>query len=122
MIKPLINRRGATALEFAVVLPLFLTLALGMLHVSNIFFSSNALQYAVQEAARCASVDTVECPNIAKAKAYAQKSYVGSGTPSFTHSIQACGNSISASLTYSWSIGLHSFTTPLSASACFPSS
>ena len=122
MIKPLTDRRGVTALEFAIVAPFFLTLVLGMMYGSYMLFSSNALQYAAQEGARCASVNPTKCPNGASAKTYAMSRYAGFGKPTFTHSVKECGNSIDATLTYSWNIALFSSSTPLSASACFPSS
>jgi Flp pilus assembly protein TadG len=121
MTRTLSDRRGVTVLEFAVVAPFFLALLLGVMYVSYLFFSFSALQYAVQEAARCASVNAT-CSNSNAIRTYASSRYVGFGTPTFTHSQGPCGNIVNASVTYSWNVGLFSSNTPLSASACFPSS
>ena len=116
----LADRRGVTALEFAFVAPLVIILQLGTIYVSLMVFSVSALQYAVQEGARCASVQTSVCTNIASTKTYTATRYSGLGTPVFTPTTASCGNLVSASLSFSLKTGFDYYTVPLSAAACFP--
>ena len=116
----LADRRGVTALEFAFVAPLVITLQLGTIYVALMMFSVSALEYAVQEGARCASVQTSVCSSIASTKSYAATKYSGVGTPVFTPTTANCGNLVSASLSFSLKTGFDNFTVPLSAAACFP--
>lgn len=115
------DARGSTALEFALVAPPFLLLLCGILYVSLMTYTTSALNYAVQEGARCASVRTTTCPDAATTRAYARSRYFGPGTPSFTTLLNSgCGNSVSGSITQSWNFGFFRASVPVSASACFP--
>ena len=116
----LADRRGVTALEFAFVAPIFIALQLGTIYVSLMMFSVSALEYAVQEGARCASVQTSVCASTASTEAYTAMKYFGLGAPVFTPTLASCGNSVSASLSFSLQTGFAAYTVPLSASACFP--
>ena len=57
------SRDGAAAVEFALVLPLFLVLVLGAMDLGRIFFTINALGAAAQQAGRYAMINprTVSC-------------------------------------------------------------
>lgn len=46
------DRRGAAILEFAVILPLLLTLLVGGVDVGRMFYVRQGLEYATEEAAR----------------------------------------------------------------------
>jgi Flp pilus assembly protein TadG len=56
--KHLRKEEGAMAVEFAIVSLLFLSFMLGIIEVGRIFWTWNALQYAVEETARYATVHT----------------------------------------------------------------
>ena len=114
------DRRGVTALEFAAVAPLVITLQLGTIYLSLMMFSVSALEYAVQEGARCASVQTSICTSAASTQIYTATKYSGLGTPVFTPTTASCGNLVSASLSFSLKTGFDIYTVPLSAVACFP--
>ena len=116
----LADRRGVTALEFAFVAPLVIVLQLGTIYVSLMMFSVSALEYAVQEGARCASVQTSVCTSIASIKTYTATRYSGLGTPVLTPTTASCGNLVTASLSFSLTTGFDNYTVPLSAAACFP--
>ena len=49
---------GSSAVEFAVVGPVFLMLVIGMMYGCLMIFSTASLHYAVEEGARCASIRT----------------------------------------------------------------
>lgn len=46
------NERGATAVEFAMLLPLFLAFVLGIIDICAYFFVAGQLQYGVEQASR----------------------------------------------------------------------
>jgi Flp pilus assembly protein TadG len=50
-------RRGAVAVEFAVVAPLLLAIVVGMLELSRVYTVQNTLETAAREGARFASLD-----------------------------------------------------------------
>ncbi len=52
------SRLGAVALEFALVFPVFLLLIYGLFEFSRVFWTENTLEFAVEEAARFAIVDS----------------------------------------------------------------
>ena len=53
--------RGGTALDTALVLPIYLTMVLGVVGIGFLLWTENAIQSAVQQAARCASVNKNDC-------------------------------------------------------------
>jgi Flp pilus assembly protein TadG len=114
------DERGTTAVEFAIVSPLFIILVIGILYLCLCLFLVGSLHYAVEEGARCASVKTTVCKDATTTLAYAQSHYYGPSSPAFTYAAAACGNSVSASINYNAQLGLTQFTIPLSATACFP--
>ena len=117
------DARGTAAVEFAMVAPAFVMLAVGTFYLCMCLFLTGSLHYAVEQAARCASIQTTVC-NTANATTitdYAQNHYFGpGGTPTFAYNAAACGNQVSATMNYVWSIGIKQFTLPVSATACFP--
>ncbi len=55
------SRDGATAIEMAFVLPVFLAFLLGIEEFGRAFWTESTLQYAVEAAARCAAVSPSLC-------------------------------------------------------------
>jgi Flp pilus assembly protein TadG len=113
---------GATAVEFAMILPAFLALIVGGLYSSIAVFTSASLQYAAEQAARCSSVNTTTCSSSGTTTNYAQTVYFGPASPAaaFTYSTPACGHTVSGTVNYVFDFGLKTLTVPISASACFP--
>jgi Flp pilus assembly pilin Flp len=115
------DEQGTTAVEFAIVAPVFIALLVGTLSVCVGLFLIGSLHYAVEEGARCASIKTTICSDAVTTVAYAQSHYFGPNlTPTFTYAAAACGNSVSASISYSMNVGFRTFVVPISATACFP--
>jgi Flp pilus assembly protein TadG len=114
------NEDGTTAVEFAIVSPIFIALVIGIMSLCLCLFLVGSLHFAVEEGARCASVRTTVCKDATTSVAYAQSHYYGPGSPTFTYATSACGNSVSASINYVAQLGLTQFTIPISATACFP--
>ena len=48
--------RGSVAVEFALLLPVFLAIVVGMVEISRVVFTSHSLDFAVREATRYAMV------------------------------------------------------------------
>ena len=61
--KPVSERRGAAALEFALVAGLFLPLCLGILDAGLLFWTKGALQSTAALAARCVAIASASCPD-----------------------------------------------------------
>jgi Flp pilus assembly protein TadG len=102
------------------VLPALAMLLVGGLYTGLLMYSIAGLHNAVEQAARCLSVDAGRCGSTSAAQGYAQSNYFGAGSPTFTASVAPCGNRVSASLTFVLDAAVASWTIPLAATACYP--
>ena len=115
------DERGTSAVEFALVSPVFFLLTIGIIYLCMALWAVGSLHYAVEDGARCASVRNTVCKDQATTISYTQSRYFGpSNSPSFTYAAATCGNSVSASANYVVDLGLTRVTVPISATACFP--
>ena len=116
------DQQGTTAVEFGIIAPVFIALLVGTMGLCVALFLIGSLHFAVEDGARCASVKTTICADGPTTVAYTQSRYLGpSGvTPTFTYAAAACGNSVSASITYSVNVLFKTLVIPISATACFP--
>jgi Flp pilus assembly protein TadG len=117
------NNRGTSAVEFAMVAPVFIGLVVSLFYLCMGLFLVGSLHYAVEEGARCASLRTgpnQACKNASGIVSYAKSVYFGPSSPTFTYAATACGNSVSASVNYVANLGLKNVTIPITASSCFP--
>lgn len=113
--------RGATAVEFALVAPAAVMLLVGTMGLSLMLLSVGNMHFAVAAAARCASAIPTVCSSPAAIIAYANSRYAGALiAPVFTYASAACGNQVSASITYTLDVGVFQHSVPLSATSCFP--
>jgi Flp pilus assembly pilin Flp len=117
------NEAGASAAEFALVLPAAVILGVGAFHLCFMVYAAVSLHFAVQDAARCAAVKTDICSNGQAIQVYAQSRYAGPQiSPVFVPELDPdCGEAVIASGAYPFNAGLVKFDVPLSARACFPS-
>ncbi|HEY6858985.1 MAG TPA: TadE family protein [Pseudolabrys sp.] len=118
-----VDQRGTTALEFAIVGPIFILLVIGTIYFCTCLFVIGSIHYAVEEGARCASVrSTTQCTDATTVKAYTQSRYFGpTSPPTLVYDpAAACGRSVSGSINYVVDVGLRQITVPISATACFP--
>ena len=119
------SRAGSALAEFAIVLPVLVTLLFGTFEFGRVLWIMNALHYSVQQAARCAGVNTTLCDNASDIQAYAA-GLAGAGIPSsaFTYTSTTCGsvsgNLVSASYTVPLFIPYFSLNPTLTAQSCFP--
>ncbi len=112
--------RGNTAVEFGLILPALILLVVGIIGACIVVQSAASLQYAVEQAARCYSVNSAKCPDQATTQTYAQSQYHGLNKPQFTATTPACGYQVVAAVTVALNAGVSSWSIPLSATACFP--
>ena len=97
------SRRGTTALELALVLPVLLTMIFGVEETGRLFWTQSALQYAVARAARCAAINVTTCGSSSQIATYASSQVPGITVPSsaFTASSPSCGHEVTASYRFS---------------------
>ncbi len=119
-----VNCRGVAAVEFAFIFPALLLFVFGAFVTAQMVWTENTLQYAVEQAARCAVVySTTTCSTPAQIESYAASQAYGianvsAGTFSSNPSA-ACGQQVSASLAYEM-LPLLTSTVTLTASSCRP--
>jgi Flp pilus assembly protein TadG len=121
----LVNESGATAVEFALTAPIFIALLFGIIECALALWTQFGLQYGVEAAARCATVDTTTCGSASAIASYAASNALGLTVPAstFTATTPSCGNLVQASYVYTFVTSY--FGTPrvtLTAQSCFPSS
>ena len=130
------DERGATALEFAILAPVFFLLIFGIIAFGMLFWTQVGLQHGAEMAARCASINTTLCPNRNAVENYAMKQAfcwrydqdscvtLGPSLPAstFTYSIPPppCGNQVSATYTFVFPDILNLSPLTLTAQACYP--
>jgi len=113
---------GASAVEFALVLPVFLLLVLGSISAATMGFTIASMNYAVEEAARCSAVKASACLTPSATATYARNRYMGpSVSPVFTYTTTGCGNTVTGTATFSLDLVPAFHSVPLSTSACYPS-
>jgi Flp pilus assembly protein TadG len=118
------DRRGTSAVEFAITLPLFILMVLGVWQIGYWMWAQFALQHGAEMAARCMAVNPTQCGNIniTGTQSYAaSQSYGLNPSPSiFVVSQPTCGNQIAADYAVSpvvANIGIPALT--LHAQACY---
>jgi Flp pilus assembly protein TadG len=122
------DRRGTSAVEFALTLPVFILMTLGVWQIGHGMWAQFALQHGAQMAARCMAVAAVAnnpttCTDTASTQSYAaSQSYGFNPSPSiFTVSkpLSNCGNQVSADYTVLPVVAnLSMFALTLHAQAC----
>ena len=117
----LADRSGVTAVEFGFVAGPLFVLIFGIVKVGQVMWVENALNYSVQEAARCGAVNKSICATPGQTESYAA-SAAGAGitAAAFTASTQSCGSDVLVSYTMTLSAPFLSYSVPLTAHACFP--
>jgi Flp pilus assembly protein TadG len=120
---PLKAREGTTAVEFALVAPALFLILFGAVEFGRLLWTQAALHFAVEEAARCASVTPSICGTSAQITAYAANavSPLSIASTAFTSTTPSCGHQVSASFNYQFVVtGIFPFTPALTAQACLP--
>jgi len=118
------DRSGATATEFALTVPVFIALVLGIVDGALMLWTQLGLQHGAEMAARCASIGATTCNTDDKTKTYAAQQAYGLGVTSSVYSVSAasCGKTVTASYTYTFVFSQYFGVSnvSLSARSCFP--
>lgn len=120
------SRSGVASLEFALVAIPFFLMVFGIVEFSRLVWTQSAMQFAVEKAARCASVNKSLCdpstPSLVQT--YAQSQMLAPGTTAANFSLdlsKSSCNKVSASLTFTFLLPeLLPSSVVLSAQSCYP--
>jgi hypothetical protein len=116
------DQNGNVALEMALLAPPLFMFVFTIIDAGHALWLQNALEAAVTQAARCASVNPSLCGTASQIKTYAA-GQAGAGFDSaiFSFAQPSCGNQVSASYPLSLKLPFHSYSLTLSAQAWYPS-
>ena len=115
------DESGSGAAEFVMVLLPFAALIFAIIHLRLLFYANQSLQFATEAAARCYSVDSVNCSTIGAAQTYAAGRYAGPNIgATFVAAATGCGHTVTGSGNYSLNAVFVTRSVPLNATACFP--
>ncbi len=78
------NTDGAMAVEFAIIIPVFLVMLFGTLEIANILYVKSTLQHGIETAGRYAMVHIDATPAEIEEEAISRSDYLASLTPTFT--------------------------------------
>lgn len=115
--------RGTVAVEYALILPALLLFTFGLMDAGRLLWTQTTLDRAVQAAARCGAVDTVDCGTTAEINAYAVTQAFGLTITSsaFTTTTPACGVQVTVSFPFTFVIPwIATNNVTLTATACYP--
>ena len=118
-----VSESGVAAVDFAIIVTAFISMMFGIINIGLILWDLGSMQYAVEAAARCASVDATNCGSANAIQTFALTQYYGESLASnpFTYAATGCGHTVTASYTYSLNLPLvTTYSVPLAATACFP--
>ncbi len=122
------SKDGVTAIEFALLLPFFVLLLMGIIDFGEALFFQLALQHAVTEAARCATVSSQsggipDCSTATNIETYAASQAYGLRltASAFSASMPSGFHCVEASYPYSFTLPFGpAFALTLTASSCYP--
>lgn len=117
------DEAGATVVEFALILPILLVFLLGTVEFGRMLWTKSLLDHAVDEAARCASVNTGTCGNAGATAAYAvqRSAPLTVASSIFTATSPSCGSQVSATYPFVFvAPSLLNWTVTLASQACYP--
>jgi Flp pilus assembly protein TadG len=124
------GRSGSVAVEYGLLLPVFLLLVLGIVDTGRLLWTYTTLSHAVEAAARCGAIGAASCATAASIAAYAVTQAYGLTVPAaaFSATAASCGVQVSATLPFTFIIPWIGTTQPFGASntinvsmtACYP--
>lgn len=115
------DRSGSPAVEFALVLPVFVAMLIGTMSTARLAGAVSGMNFAVAEAARCSAVNATLCGTPTATEAYAQTRYHATGVrPTFQASNSGCGHTVTANAVLKMHLAVTTLDVPVTATACFP--
>jgi Flp pilus assembly protein TadG len=117
------SERAASAVEFALVVPMLVTFLFGIFEFGRAIWTQSLLDYAVEEASRCATVNATSCGTAALTTTYAANDTAPLNIPAsaFSLTVASCGNLVQASYAFTFiASGLFPYHITLTSQSCFP--
>jgi len=111
---------GGAFVESGLLVPLLLMSLFGTVEFSRALWTLNALHYSVQEAARCASINTAKCVTVSQIQSFAAEQSGLSFDPSVFSVTPSCGNQVAASFKMQLHIPFVLDSLTLTAQSCYP--
>jgi Flp pilus assembly protein TadG len=119
-----LDSRGTAAIEFALILPIFLTMIFGIMEISRLIWWQVSLERAAAVGSRCGAVAALDCgtDDQIKAKAADSVSSLPFNSSNFAVSrIEPCGVRVTATATFKVVASLVGIPDqPLRATFCHP--
>jgi Flp pilus assembly protein TadG len=119
---------GAAAVEYALILPIFLLFMFGIIDVGRLMWTYVTLTRATEAAARCGAVNTTDCGTTAAIASRAVTEAWGMTITktAFAVTTPACGVQVVGTYSFVWAIPALMMSTPrgtltLTAKSCYPS-
>lgn len=112
---------GASAAEFALVMPFFVLLVLGTINTCLALSAVNSMHFAAERTARCLAVGgSTSCSS--NVDSYAKGWYRGPGLIGllFQNPPDTCGKLVTGQANFNIITGLNSTAVTISAKACYP--
>jgi Flp pilus assembly protein TadG len=117
------DRHGGAALEMALLFPFLSLMILGGIDAGWMLWSASTLDFAVEEAARCAAVDATNCATAANVQDVAVGKAMGLGMSAadFTVTTPACGKQVAATYVFHFLMPFSTnFNVSIPATSCYP--
>ncbi len=116
------RRRGAVAIEFAIIVPALLLFVLGIMDTGRLLWTYTTVYRASEAAARCFAILAPSCTTSVAAQSYAATQAWGLAIApaAFTVTSQACGARVIATYGFQFFIPWLSNSITLTATACYP--
>jgi Flp pilus assembly protein TadG len=114
---------GGAAVEMALVFPFLCLMILGAIDAGWMLWSSSTLDFAVEEAARCAAVDATNCGTTSNVQGVAVGKAMGlsMNASDFTVTSPACGKKVTATYVFPFLMPFSTnFNISIPAASCYP--
>ena len=111
---------GASVVEFALILPVFLAFIFGIINCGCMLWTQLGMEHGAVEAARCATINPSACPDV---PAYASQEAYDLNLPktTFTLTTATCGNQVAASYPFRFTtLMFPPINVTLTAHSCYP--
>jgi Flp pilus assembly protein TadG len=120
------ERAAAVMVETAMTFPALLLFVFGIVESGHLLWTQTVLHLAVQDAARCASVNSTLCPDSTSVQNYAAARSWGMTIPPSTFTLtlpsstHACGYEVVARYAFTPIVSYIPISMTLTAKTCFP--
>jgi Flp pilus assembly protein TadG len=114
---------GSSAVEFAMVAPFLIAMLFGVFEFGRALWTQSMLDFAVEQASRCATINTTTCGSASTIATYAasQTSPLNLPAATFTATTPTCGNQVRASYAFNFiTPHLFPYSITLTSQSCYP--